>query len=547
MAKTRERTLASDDASEAVISRRNVLKLGALGVGGLALGRGFLAHDRESLRSVNFATRSSANQTLRVGTSIPLSTLDPNLIDTAAFPYRRALFDPLLSENITDFKTYALSPLTPWLATKSSVNSNYTRFTFYVRPGVNYSDGTPVTAQSIVKSLEYSLTPGSTMAAVLTGISKVAASGNTVIIEAPAPNVGMISRVATWLALDPSSIPDAKSHPVGTGPFVFSSYEPGTSLTATRNPNYWKPLPTNVAEVQLQMYPTTEAVLAAALAGEIDILQFGDLSDLKRLKGAGWSGYAFPVADYENIIINFESPNEALHNQLFRQAVALCVDRETIVRDVFQNQVLPLIVPMPPSAPQYLPPDTAQWNYNPAKAKQLLKESGVKDAKFTLYAEGGDPISNGIVEIIKSDLAKVGIEPNDPNGIDATIQLVDSTTIVSTLIAGDFEVSWFACSVGVPDPSDFATCSFFVPVPNAKPLDVYKEFPAYVAAWNKASTALPGPGRVKAYQDLFQQLLVEAYSIAICQRGILAGQAKNIHGVDYDLKSHLMYNSIMKS
>ena len=110
MAKTRETTLASDDASGAVISRRNVLKLGALGVGGLALGRGFLAHDRESLRSVNFATKSAANQTLRVGTSIPLSTLDPNLIDTAAFPYRRALFDPLLSENITNFKAACLEP-----------------------------------------------------------------------------------------------------------------------------------------------------------------------------------------------------------------------------------------------------------------------------------------------------------------------------------------------------------------------------------------------------------------------------------------------------
>lgn len=533
-------------SNPSTISRRDLLRSSALAVGGAALGSTVLDRGNSFLRSINFAPRSVASQTLKVGTSIPLSTLNPNLIDTAAFAYRRMLFDPLVSENITNYATYALTPLKYWLATANTINHDYTKFAFTIRPGVKYHDGTPVTAQSVVKSLQYSLTPGSTMAAVLTGISKVSATGDTVIVEAPTPNVGMISRLATWALLEPADIPKVEKDPIGTGPYVFSSYEPSVSLTATRNPNYWGSLTSNISEVQLLMYPTTEAVLAAALDGEIDILQQGNFSDLHRLSSAGWTAYPFPVADYEMIIINFDSSNEALHNQTFRQAVALCVDRHTIIKDVFQGKVQPLIVPMPPSAPQYLPPDTAKWNYNPAKARQLLKASGVKDPHFNLTALEGDPVSQGICEIIKADLAKIGIEPNAPGGIDATIQLVDQTTIVATLIAGNYQVSWFACSVGVPDPSDFATCEYFVPLPSATYLNVYKEFPAYVKAWNAAASALPGPGRIKAYQNLFQQLLEEAYSIPICQRGILAGQKKNITGVTYDLKSHLVYNSIRK-
>ena len=86
--------------------------------------------------------------------------------------------------------------------------------------------------------------------------------------------------------------------PVGTGPFKFASYVPGDHLTLERVEPYWKPARSNIKTLTFRFFTDPEAMLNAAIAGELDILQFGQLKDAQTLEGAGWTAYAAPIADY---------------------------------------------------------------------------------------------------------------------------------------------------------------------------------------------------------------------------------------------------------
>lgn len=512
------------------ISRRTMLQgLGAVG-GAIAAG-GFLGACGSGGGS------SASSKSLLVGTSIPLTSLDPNLIDTAAFPYRNALFDPLFDQTVTEYKTFTLGPVENWLATSISHNDDYTQYTYKLRTGVKYSDGTPVTAESLVDAFKFSTGPNSDIGPLLAGVKNASIQNGALVIEMDAPTVGYPAALAQWRLTDPTSNAKAKTAPVGSGLFKIAGYQPNSRLDMVRNTHYWKPVKSNVDKASIIMYPTPEAVLSAALAGEIDILQFGLLKDLPRLQKAGWTAYAMPLLDYDMILLNFDSPNPVMRDQRLRQAVSLAVDRTTIIRDVFQNQVLPLVIPMPPNSTGYYPPNMNDWQFNLQKAKQLVEASGVKNPSFTLTAVGGDPVSTQIVEIVKSNLATIGIT--------ASITLVDSTTLINNLIAGDFEGAWFACTVGGPDPSVFNSCGFFVPSASAKFLNVYKAFPDYVATYQKAYSVVDPTQRTADFRALFGELLEEAYAIPICQRGILCGQSPNVKGVAYDEKSHLIYTNIV--
>lgn len=515
------------------ISRRTVLQgLGALS-GALAAG-GFLS----ACGGGGSSGSSTGSQNLMVGTAVPLTSLDPNLIDTGAFPYRNALFDPLFDQTVTAYKTFTLGPVENWLATAITHNDDYTQYTYKLRPGVKYSDGTPVTAQSVLDAFKFSIAPASNIGPLLAGVKNASIQNGSLVIDMDEPTVGYPAALEQWRLTDPASNAKAKTAPVGSGLFKITNYQPNSRLDMVRNTHYWKPARTNITKASILMYSTPEAVLSAALAGEIDILQFGLLKDLPRLQKAGWNAYAMPLLDYEMILLNFDAPNPAMQDQKIRQAISLAVDRTTIIKDVFQNQVLPLVVPMPPNSNGYYPPTMNDFQFNLQKARQLVQSSSVKNPTFKLAAVGGDPVSTQIVEILKSSLATIGIT--------ASITLVDSTTLVNNVIAGDFEGCWFACTVGGPDPSVFNSCGFFVPSASAKFLNVDKAFPDYAATYQKAYSVVDPTQRTADFRDLFGELLEEAYAIPICQRGILCAEGPSIKGVAYDAKSHLIYTSIVK-
>jgi len=478
-------------------------------------------------------------QTLTVGTNIPFTTLDPNTINTSVFPFRNSVFDALISIPVTDIATYKLGGIGSDLASRYTVNKDYTEIRLTIRDGVTFHDGSKLTPADVADSVRYALDPatGGTMTGSLADITSVKLEGNEVVLGTSAPSVDALYRLTLFRVQSPRHFGKAASMPVGTGPFKFASYVPGDHLTLERVEPYWKPARSNIKTLTFRFFTDPEAMLNAAIAGELDILQFGQLKDAQTLEGAGWTAYAAPIADYVMLVLNYTRPDSALANVNIRQAVARAVNREAIVKSVYFGRVQPITIPMPPSDPTYDPVIAAQWNYDLDAASAFVKKSGLTNPTFELRVGSNDPDARKVAQIVQGDLAKIGVTAN--------IALKDPTTLVNDGIAGNFESNVYACSVGVPEVQDFEDCSVYRP--NKGPFSGPKTFPEYKESYYKASAIVDSAERIAAFKKVFQVLHDTAWAVPICMRGLLCGQSPKISGVVYDAKTHLVYQDIAKA
>ncbi len=512
-------------------TRRNFVATGAA-----ILGAG--ASLRTILRAGN-ASAAAATETLTVGTNIPFTTLDPNTINTSVFPFRNSVFDPLIDIRVTDIAKYKLGKIQDELATGYTVNKDYTEIRMPIRKGVTFHDGSPMTPDAVATALRYALNAatGGTMAGSLADIASVTVDGGELVMKTSAPSVDALYRLTLFRVQSPKGFAHNANTPIGTGPFKFVEYVPNDHLTLERFPRYWKPIPSNIKTLHFRFFTDPEAMLNSALAGELDILQFGLLKDAGALKSNGWAAYAAPIADYEMLVLNYAGQNPALRNVDIRQAVARAIDRAAIVKNVYYGLVQPITIPMSPSDPTYDPKIAAEWDFNLAAAAEYVKKSGIRNPSFQLRAGSNDPDAQKIAQIVTSDLAKIGITAN--------IALVDPTTLVNDAVVGNFQANVYACSIGVPEVQDFEDCSVYRP--NKGPFAGAKTFPNYKQAYYAAAAIVDPQARIAAFKKVFEILHQDAWAIPICMRGLLCGQSKHISGVGYDAKTHLVYQGIVKS
>ncbi len=512
------------------LTRRNFLASGTAILGAGASLRGLLRSG---------AARAADTQTLTVGTNIPFTTLDPNTINTSVFPFRNAAFDPLIDILVTDIARYQLGDIQSDLASGYTVNKQFTEIRMRIRDGVKFHDGSAMTPDAVVASLKYAIDPktGGTMAGSLADITSVAADGNEVVMKTSAPSVDALYRLTLFRVQAPSGFAHNANTPIGTGPFKFVEYEPGDHLTLERFPGYWKQIPSNIKTLTFRFFTDPEAMLNSALSGELDILQFGLLKDASALKSGGWTAYAAPIADYEMLVLNYTDPKSTLSNENIRQAIARAIDRKAIVKNVYYDLVQPITIPMSPASPTYDPAIAAEWDFNLAAAAEFVKKSGIASPSFNLRTGTNDPDGQKIAQIVKDDLAKIGVTAN--------IALVDPTTLVNDAVIGNFQANVYACSIGVPEVQDFEDCSVYRP--NKGPFSGDKTFPNYKQAYYSAAAVVDPQARIAAFKHVFEIVHQDAWAIPICMRGLLCGQSKQISGVTYDAKTHLVYQGIVKS
>jgi peptide/nickel transport system substrate-binding protein len=311
---------------------------------------------------------------------------------------------------------------------------------------------------------------------------------------------------------------------------------PGDRLVLERNEKYWRPIPSNIKTLQFRFFTDPEAMLNSALAGELDIVQFGQLKDAATLQDSGWNAYAAPTADFILLVLNYEGPNEILRNVNIRQAIARAIDRQTIVDTVFFGLVDPITIPMPRAHPVYDPDIAGAWDFDLEAAAEFVRLSGIENPTLELRSYANDPSNRLIAQIIQGDLAKIGITAN--------ITLMDPTTMVNDAIAGNFESNVYACSIGVPDVADFEDCSVYRH--RTGPFSGEKTFPDFRDAYVAAAAVVDPEDRVEAFKGVFRVVQDRAWAIPICMRGQLFAERDNVSGVVYDAKTHLVYQEIVK-
>lgn len=302
----------------------------------------------------------------------------------------------------------------PLLATDWSLSNGSRTFTAKLREGVKFHSGRPFTADDVVFSFERQLA-GDGLAS-LNGAMKgwdVKATGqHEVTITSPRPLQEVV-----WDIIDATPIIDKETYQglddgsevIGTGPFVWSSYQPGTEVTMKRNDSYWEAGLPYLDGVEITVIKDSTAELAAMRSGRVQIAGGLTTVDTQTLT----KGSSFDLIAHHGLLygMGFDVSRPPFDKADLRRAVAYAIDRDRINSQVMGGLASSPSLPWSKDATGY-PADLANtYTYNPDKARQLVEQAGATGATFPI-ALHNQPVPQKLYQIIARNLSDVGLQPS---------------------------------------------------------------------------------------------------------------------------------------
>jgi peptide/nickel transport system substrate-binding protein len=339
-------------------------------------------------------------------------------------------FDPTQSSQI---KTWYVWPLVyeglvfadlegkirPVLAASWTVSPDKLQYEFDLREGVNFSDGSHVTADDVVFSFERLLAIGLPYVKdrfkYLKSVTRV--TDKRVKFELSQADAGFLLNLGSPFLVGSAILSkkwaethNPKLEMMGTGPFKLVSYSPNAQLALARNESYWnKDGIAKVAKLTIRYLPEQSAQIAGMKAGQIDLMFPSAESNLQLKRDPAIKTIA--VTSTNTVRININTNKAPYDNVDVRRAISLAINRDEIVKGAFLGEAVPS-AQVPPSYSWALKPaDLRYQKYDPVQAKQLLAKAGYPDGfevklnHLAGYATYLDRFS----ELLKSQLAQVGI------------------------------------------------------------------------------------------------------------------------------------------
>ncbi|WP_310962084.1 ABC transporter substrate-binding protein [Nocardioides terrisoli] len=328
---------------------------------------------------------------------------------------RSNITQPLMELDLSNGK---LSPLlaTAWKKTSP------TTYTFTMRKGVKFSDGSTFDAKDAAYSIDRTVNNtklGCFVDGYVFGDEKVqvkAVDANTLTVSTAKPDPILPLRLS-FVEIVPTSTSDTAKvrEPVGTGPYKIKSWDAGQKLTLEANPDYWGPAPAYKTATYVWR---SEGTVRAAMVkdGEADIATQIGPDD-----GAGDLAVQFP--DDQTVALRSQGYIAPLNDIRVREAINYAIDRNGIVKSLFNSESTVAAQLVPKGITGYN--DTIKpWPTDVAKAKQLIgqaKAAGVPvTTPITLYARTAQfPKIAEIVQVVQKELSNVGL--------NVKIQMVDTT------------------------------------------------------------------------------------------------------------------------
>lgn len=407
------------------------------------------------------------------------------IIDNAAYTILYNIIEPLVEENP------ATGEIIPGLAKSWEVDESGTEVTFHLRD-VNWSDGTPFTADDVVFTMEHvvmnSNAEGNSADRFTLGGEPVLwekIDDHTVKAILPSP-YGAFTRVLTHALMvpkhkyepfiaalndgvEPGTINQAWTTDtpladiVGTGPFVLSEYVVDQKVTLQRNPNYWKVDPEGnqlpyLDQLVYLVVQDEQVMLAQFRSGEIHRVTITgqNFPGLKReeLDGAHFrvltGSPVSPTPSPPHLAFNWDIEDEELQaifrNDKFRQAMEYTIDRHRIIEDVYNTlAIIPGVPVLPANTAFYNPAiEDIMRQYDLEQAKQLFDEVGIKDrGDGVRVLPSGRPFELTLTTAVNvqphNDIAVILENEWEELGITTHLQLISSTLVGQRRTAGEYE------------------------------------------------------------------------------------------------------------
>ncbi|MEM9581842.1 MAG: ABC transporter substrate-binding protein [Pseudomonadota bacterium] len=358
------------------------------------------------------ASTASAKD-VTVGLQLEPPHLDPT--SAAAGAIDQVLYSNVF-EGLTRFGSDG--SVNPGLAESWDISEDGLTYTFKLRSGVSFHDGTALDASDVVFSLDRARGEDSVNAqkALFANIASVSAVDDTTVqVTLSKPQGNFLFNMA-WgdaVIVASESIEDIKSNPVGTGAFTFTDWKQGDSITLTRNENYWgEAAKLDGATFKFISDPT--AAFAAMMAEDIDAFySYPAPENLAQFEADPRFTVLSGNTEGETIMaMNNKLP--PFDNKLVRQAVSHAIDRAAIIDGAMFGYGTPIGSHFAPHNPAYVDL-TGNSEYDPEKAKKLLAEAGFADGFTTTLKLPPPSYARRGGEIIAAQLREVGIETEISN------------------------------------------------------------------------------------------------------------------------------------
>ncbi|MDT7796506.1 MAG: peptide/nickel transport system substrate-binding protein, partial [Mycobacterium sp.] len=321
-------------------------------------------------------------------------------------------------------------------------------WTFHLRKGVTFHDGSPFTADDVVYSYRRIIDQQLANVDKFSAVSVVAAADpGTVRITVKQPTPNLLTNLGGFKGMAIVQRKNVESgqiatHPVGTGPFAFQGQKSGDSITLKANPAYWAGAP-RVSGVTFRFISEPSTALSALQAGEIDWTDSIPAQRVAQLKDDDSLTLAVtPSNDYWYFALNEARP--PWNDVRVRQAIAYAIDRSAVVQATSYGTAVGNQLAIPKGNPWYTPYDT--YRHDIDKAKRLLRDAGAAPKSLDMLVTSEYPETVTAAQIIADNLAPLGITVN--------IRTVDFATWLDEQNNGHFDMLMMGW-LGNIDPDDF--------------------------------------------------------------------------------------------
>jgi peptide/nickel transport system substrate-binding protein len=378
-----------------------------------------------------------AGGTLKVRSAIEPETLF-NGITISGTP--NDILGSFLLERLVSLDTNG--DLKPWLAKTFSFSDGGKVITFKLRDGITFHDGTPFNAAAVKAQFDFVLDPAnaSPTRSFLGPLKKVETPDDETVeftfSEPYAPFMNNIAQASFGInsptALKKEGPSQYGRHPVGTGPFQFDSWVPGSQIRLVRYPSYQQfrtdvtnKGPAIADDVVISIIPEATVAAAALETGELNAVVLPP-DEVKVFE----NDPAYNVISIKNddnlIFLEFNQRRAPFDDPKAREALSYAIDRDSIVTAAFGSYAQPAYSPLSPGISDYDPAVGKDYGskFDLERARELLRADGWtmgsngvlqkngKEARLVIKSYAGFPYVDRSIAIIQQDLKKLGIELN---------------------------------------------------------------------------------------------------------------------------------------
>lgn len=385
---------------------------------------------------------------LEFGRVAAVTDLDLNQQITAnnAFAIDK-IFEPLVSFD-ADGKIVA------WLADYEESDDGLT-YTFTLREGLSFSDGTEVAPADVISSLERHLEVGGPLP-LEAPIEAITETGDReVTIALSERYTPFLSELASFSnGIFPKDFGGASEEeffedPVGTGPFVVESWDPNGDLTFVKNEHYWQEGKPYVDSLVYKLVADDTQLQQQLSAGQLDAIDDVPAANAAQIE-SGNGTVLSQTSGWSTEQVFFNTQREQFADEHVRRAVALALDREGITQATTFGTAEVANALLPPTITDSANKTVQPLDFNLDAARAELAKSAYPDGfSVTLLLASGDSQRAQIAQIVQESLAQIDV--------DVEIEQIDIAAFRERFFAYDFDFMLNSGQSDAPDPNGFIT------------------------------------------------------------------------------------------